>query len=399
MNNHYGRLIIKSKWIKDLKKGSPLIQMAAIANPEVLNMDGQLYHVYDERGEFYGTGYYGQQNKGCGWIISKEKEPRINKAFFRDLFQRALELRSDYFSDNSTTAFRIFNGEGDGFGGITIDYFEEYYLITWYNRGIYTYKELIVDALMSVVECIGLYHKKRFDDKGQYLEDNDFLIGKPAPEPLIVLENNVKFAIYLNDGPMVGVFLDQREVRKRIRDHYAKGKKVLNTFSYTGAFSVFAVLGGANQTTSVDLANRSRPKTRELFEINGIDPDTQEIVVEDVFNYFKYAARKSLVFDMVILDPPSFARSKKRTFSVAKDYVGLLIDAINITEEGGVIVASTNYSNIDIHKFRDFIDAAFKEKRVQYQILESYSLPQDFHISSDFPEGDYLKVVFVQKLS
>ena len=114
---------------------------------------------------------------------------------------------------------------------------------------------------------------------------------------------------------MFGVFLDQRNVRKVIRDKYAEGKSVLNTFSYTGAFSIAAALGGASKTTSVDLANRSKSKTIEQFSVNGIDYDAHDIIVEDVFNYFKYAVRKQLSFDMVILDPPSFARSKKHTFS------------------------------------------------------------------------------------
>ena len=102
----------------------------------------------------------------------------------------------------------------------------------------------------------------------------------------------MNFAVYLNDGAMVGVFLDQRNVRKQIRDKYAKGRTVLNMFSYTGAFSVFAALGGANKTTSVDLANRSLSKTIEQFSVNEVDYEAQDIIVEDVFLYFKYAAKK-----------------------------------------------------------------------------------------------------------
>ena len=120
----------------------------------------------------------------------------------------------------------------------------------------------------------------------------------------------MNFAVYLNDGAMVGVFLDQRNVRKQIRDKYAKGRTVLNMFSYTGAFSVFAALGGASKTTSVDLANRSLSKTIEQFSVNEVDYEAQDIIVEDVFLYFKYAAKKKMKFDMVVLDPPSFARSK-----------------------------------------------------------------------------------------
>ena len=154
--------------------------------------------------------------------------------------------------------------------------------------------------------------------------------------------------------------LDQRDVRKAIRDRYAEGKTVLNTFSYTGAFSVAAALGGATKTTSVDLANRSKSKTIEQFSMNGIDYEAQDIIVEDVFHYFKYAVKKNLTFDLVILDPPSFARSKKVTFSAAKDYTNLLKQAITITEDHGVIVASTNSAAFDMKKFKGFIKTAFK---------------------------------------
>ena len=197
---------------------------------------------------------------------------------------------------------------------------------------------------------------------------------------------------------MVGVFLDQREVRKLIRDKYAYGKSVLNTFSYTGAFSVFAALGGAEKTTSVDLANRSLNKTKEQFTINGIDPSTQSIIVEDVFHYFKYAVKKNLTFDMVILDPPSFARSKKHTFSAEKDYKDLLKEAITITEDDGVIVASTNCSTFGMNKFKGFIDTAFQELDGQYKLMEEFSLPNDFQVNKQFKEGNYLKVVFIRKV-
>ena len=124
----------------------------------------------------------------------------------------------------------------------------------------------------------------------------------------------------------------------------------------------------------------------------------QEIIVEDVFNYFKFAVRKKLSFDLVVLDPPSFARSKKHTFSASKDYVNLLKEAIQITTIGGVIVASTNSANFGMMTFSDFIKRAFKELNGQYKVLERFSLPQDFRVNENFKEGNYLKVVFIKKI-
>ena len=171
---------------------------------------------------------------------------------------------------------------------------------------MYVFKDHIIKAIKSLVSFDGIYEKKRFDNNGMVVDEDSFYIGKRAPEPLIVKENNVNFAIYLNDGAMVGVFLDQKDVRKSIKNLYSKGKTVLNTFSYTGAFSMAAAKGGSI-TTSVDLASRSLDKTRENFTINNIDYNEHEIVVEDIFIYFKEAKKKELKYDMVILDPPSFA--------------------------------------------------------------------------------------------
>ncbi|QKE74451.1 class I SAM-dependent rRNA methyltransferase [Arthrobacter citreus] len=389
---------IKQKFVKDYKAGYPLISKESIVNNKDLINEGALIKLVDERNGFIGKGYYGKQNKGVGWILSLNEHEKISPRFFEDKIKQAINGRQPFYNSSDTTAFRVFNGEGDGIGGFTIDFFDGYYLISWYSEGIFQFKDWVIQAIKNTVEFKGIYQKKRFDTKGQYIEEDDFVMGERGQFPILVKENGVNFAIYLNDGAMVGVFLDQREVRKLIRDKYAYEKTVLNTFSYTGAFSVFAAAGGASKTTSVDLANRSLEKTKEQFQINKIDPATQSIIVEDVFHYFKYAVKKNLLFDMVILDPPSFARSKKHTFSAEKDYKNLLKEAIAITEIDGVIVASTNCSTFGMKKFKGFIDTAFKEMDGQYKLMEEFSLPSDFQINKQFKEGNYLKVVFIRKI-
>ncbi|WP_026695905.1 class I SAM-dependent rRNA methyltransferase [Peribacillus kribbensis] len=392
------QLKIKSKFVSKYKSGYPLIQKEALLNVQALKEEGTLLSLSDEKNQFIGKGYYGRQNKGLGWILTRNEKERIDQEFFNKKMWEAVKKRDSFYQSTETNAFRIFNGEGDGIGGLVIEYFNGYYLIQWYSKGIYQFRDYILAALKTTVDYKGIYQKKRFDTQGKYLDDDDFVTGERGEFPLIVKENGVSFAVYLNESAMVGVFLDQREVRKAIRDTYAKGLKVLNTFSYTGAFSVFAALGGAEKTTSVDLANRSLSKTIEQFSINHIDYEAQDIIVEDVFNYFKYAGRKNLKFDMVILDPPSFARSKKFVFSAEKDYKNLLKEAIAITEKGGIIVASTNASSFGMEKFKGFIEDAFKETGGGYKILEQHSLPEDFRTIKEFPEGDYLKVAFIRKL-
>ncbi|MED0872425.1 class I SAM-dependent rRNA methyltransferase [Bacillus mobilis] len=389
---------IKPKFIKEIKSGYPLILKDAIQNLNDVQEEGTIIKVVDEKNQFIGKGYYGKQNKGYGWILTRKESEQINQSFFESKIKSALHKRKQFYKSSDTTAFRALNGEGDGLGGLIIDYYDGYYVVSWYSEGIYTFRDEIIAALQKVANFKGIYEKKRFDTKGKYIEGDDFVAGERGEFPLIVKENGVNFAVYLNDGAMVGVFLDQRNVRKQIRDTYAKGRTVLNMFSYTGAFSVFAALGGASKTTSVDLANRSLSKTIEQFSVNEVDYEAQDIIVEDVFLYFKYAAKKKMKFDMVVLDPPSFARSKKYTFSAAKDYKNLLKETIAITENNGIIVASTNCSAFDMKKFKGFIDTAFKEMNGKYKILEEHSLPEDFRTIDQFKEGDYLKVVFIEKI-
>ena len=392
-------LTIKTEYVQDYKNAYPLVLKEVCVNFEVLSSEGNILILQDVKKNFIAKAYSGMQNKGHGWVLTQDINEEINIDFFYKKIKEALKYREDFYKDNATTAFRVFNGEGDGVGGLSIDYYDDYYVFTWYSKGIYSFKDDILEAFKKSIKYKGIYEKKRFNTKGMYLDSqSDFIAGVESPKPLIVKENGVNFAVYLDDGAMVGVFLDQKDVRKTLRDKYAKNKTLLNTFSYTGAFSVFGVVGGAIKTTSVDLAKRSLAKTSEQFKINNIDAKEQDIIVEDVFNYFQYAVRKKLLFDIVVLDPPSFARSKKHTFSASKDYVKLLKEAIQITNKGGLIVASTNSANFSMMRFRDFIKQAFYELNEKFKVLESFTLPKDFKVNPNFKEGNYLKVVFIKKI-
>jgi 23S rRNA (cytosine1962-C5)-methyltransferase len=387
---------VNKKAAAKLKKGYPLIEKEAVDNKKVLKEEGMIVRILDDKKNYIGTGYYGIQNKGVGWIVTCEPEEYIDTAFFAKRIKAALNHRQHLFNDPDTTAFRVFNGEGDGIGGLIMDYYNGFYVIHWYSLGIYSFRDDILGAINETITYKGIYEKKRFDQKGQYIEDDDFVAGERGEFPIIVKENGVNFAVDLNDGAMTGIFLDQRDVRLAIYERYSKDAEMLNMFSYTGAFSVCSALGGAKKTTSVDVANRSRAKTIEQFDVNNLDAGEHEIIVDDVFQYFKYAARKERTFDLVVVDPPSFAKTKKRTFSAAKDYTKLLKETIDLTKNNGVIVASTNSSTVDLKRFKGFIKDACKEKGVAYSILEQYALPDDFRTIDEFPEGNYLKVFFIK---
>ncbi|BBD24583.1 class I SAM-dependent rRNA methyltransferase [Enterococcus faecalis] len=386
------KLQVTKKAEHKFKKGYPLIQKEDLQQvPAPLPTDWLT--LIDSKGQRLAEGYLGEQNKGIGWLLSWHGP--INQSFFQQLFEISREKRTSFEKDSLTTAYRLFNGEGDGIGGLIIDRYADYAVFSWYNETLYQKKAELLTAFRTVYpDIIGAYEKIRFSTKD--LPESQFLYGEQAPEPLLVTENGVQFATYLNEGLMTGIFLDQKEVRGRLVDGFAVGKTVLNMFSYTGAFSVAAAMGGAVATTSVDLAKRSLPKTTEQFEVNHLNLTAQKIIVMDVFDYFKYASRKGLSYEMIILDPPSFARNKKKVFSVAKNYGELVKDSIDILTDKGTLIASTNAANLSLAKYKKMVITALQEKNVRYKITDTYQLPADFQVNPNFPEGNYLKVLFIE---
>ena len=370
---------------KKLAKGLVLLEASDLAD---VNLKNQEVEVHSQEGNFLGTAYLSQQNKGLGWFVSIDKVT-FNQAFFETLFRQAKEKRSAYYQDDLTTAFRLFNQEGDGFGGLTVDLYGDYAVFSWYNSYVYQIRKVISEAFRQVFpEVLGTYEKIRF--KGLDYE-SAHVYGQEAPDFFTVLENGVLYQVFMNDGLMTGIFLDQHEVRGSLVDGLAMGKSLLNMFSYTAAFSVAAAMGGASQTTSVDLAKRSRELSQAHFQANGISTDDHRFIVMDVFEYFKYAKRKGLTYDVIVLDPPSFARNKKQTFSVAKDYHKLISQSLEILNPGGIIIASTNAANVSRQKFTEQIDKGFAGR--SYQILNKYGLPADFAYNKKDESSNYLKVI------
>ena len=379
------RIRVSKRVEKKLAKGLVLLEASDLEN---VNLKDQEVEVHSQDGKFLGTAYLSQQNKGLGWFVSTDKVT-FNQAFFEMLFRQAKEKRSAYYQDDLTTAFRLFNQEGDGFGGLTVDLYGDYAVFYCYNSYVYQIRQIISEAFRQVFpEVLGAYEKIRF--KGLDYE-SAHVYGQEAPDFFTVLENGVLYQVFMNDGLMTGIFLDQHEVRGSLVDGLAMGKSLLNMFSYTAAFSVAAAMGGASQTTSVDLAKRSRELSQAHFQANGLSTDAHRFIVMDVFEYFKYAKRKGLTYDVIVLDPPSFARNKKQTFSVAKDYHKLISQSLEILNPGGIIIASTNAANVSRQKFTEQIDKGFAGR--SYQILNKYGLPADFAYNKKDESSNYLKVI------
>lgn len=378
-----------------IQAGGRLIKLEDFEKPEEIETakEGLNFFISDASQSFTGQAIVGRQNKGFAWVFSLDTYDYWSPDFIDYLLKEAISKREELFTSQETTAFRLFNGEGDGLGGLTIDWYDSYLQLTWYSRGMYQYLDWWLEALTgSGLEIEGIYQTKRFavSEDEQSIEH---LWGQEADDELIVKENGIQYACYLGKEWMTGLFLDQREVRDFIQTQ-ADGLSVLNLFSYTGAFSIAAAVGGSSKTVSIDVANRSTEMTQRNFELNDIEYKTgqHEVRIMDVFDYIAYARRNNLTFDLIVCDPPSFARTKQYTFSALKDYADLAKDLFSLTAPGGLCILSTNHSMYSQTAFQDDINEVAKKTKRQTQLIQSFGLPNDFPTSQD-NESQYLKVL------
>lgn len=382
------KLYVDSFVEKKIKRG---IQLLDGKDFHQLDLDNQLVALYNHSRQFLGTAYLSRQNKGIGWFLGNGKVDLI-ESYFESLFSKAKQKRQHFENSDLTTAYRLFNQDGDNFGGVTIDRYADFVVFSWYNTFVYQYRDIIVKAFQKVYPAVKVgYEKIRF--KGLDYE-SAHIYGQEAPETFTILENGVKYSVFMNDGLMTGIFLDQHEVRDALINELGLGKRVLNMFSYTAAFSVAAAMGGAIETTSVDLAKRSRELSQAHFEANGLDVTNHHFVVMDVFEYFKYAKRKNLTFDLIVIDPPSFARNKKQLFSVAKDYHRLISQALEVLSDDGTIIASTNAANLTVAQFKKQLEKGFAS--VKHEYIRLQQLPSDFTVNKADMSSNYLKVFTIK---
>lgn len=382
------KLYVDSFVEKKIKRG---IQLLDGKDFHQLDLDNQLVALYNHSRQFLGTAYLSRQNKGIGWFLGNGKVDLI-ESYFESLFSKAKQKRQHFENSDLTTAYRLFNQDGDNFGGVTIDRYADFVVFSWYNTFVYQYRDIIVKAFQKVYPAVkGGYEKIRF--RGLDYE-SAHIYGQEAPETFTILENGVKYSVFMNDGLMTGIFLDQHEVRDALINELGLGKRVLNMFSYTAAFSVAAAMGGAIETTSVDLAKRSRELSQAHFEANGLNVTNHHFVVMDVFEYFKYAKRKNLTFDLIVIDPPSFARNKKQTFSVAKDYHHLISQALEVLSDDGTIIASTNAANLTVAQFKKQLEKGFAS--VKHEYIRLQQLPSDFTVNKADMSSNYLKVFTIK---
>lgn len=308
-------------------------------------------------------------------------------------------LREADLTQGKTEAYRLIFGEGDGLPGITVDLYGQYAVVATYSTGVEVLKDWVVQALRETVPLKGILQRARTrateaesDDPGTERGGGKLqaLWGRLPPRELVVEEHGLKFKANLFEGQKTGLFLDHRENRRFIQD-WSNNKTVLNCFSYTGAFSVYALRGGAKQVVSCDIAVQATAAATENFRINGFDPDEHEFLSEDCFELLTRFGKEKRRFDLIILDPPSFAHAKKNVYSALRGYTRLNQLALNLLEPGGILASASCTSYVSPEMFRDMLATAAANQGKRLQILHDAGQPLDHPVPAHFLEGRYLK--------
>ncbi len=315
--------------------------------------------------------------------------------------ERARALRERVVDLSNTTVFRILNGEGDGVPGIFVDRFGDFGVSREPRDPDAKGRKKIYVALMESWGLRGIYEKGRAVrgfHPGQTPENRPF-VGDDAPEEIAVRENGMILLARLREGARPGVYPDQRENRLHLVP-LLKNSRVLNTFSYTGAFSVRAALSGAKETVSVDLSKRALEWSKNNFAANGLDPSAHRHVKADTFDYLGLARRKGFRFDIGILDPPSFSTSRRSVFRAKRDWPLLIEAALKVLKPGGRLAISCNTHEIDKGNILGMITAGMSGKGRRVVKPETVlGHPADFPSGRSRREQDTLQFIITRPIT
>lgn len=366
----------------------PWIFSGAIKQQDANIQDGDIIEVYSAKQQFLGMAQY-QKGSITGRIISFSKQ-QVNVDFWVKKIQRALDYRKflDLEGNVNTNVYRLVFGEGDGAPGLIMDYYDGHVVFQAHSIGMHKCRTDIAEALQQVYKQ---HLKSVYDKSSETLPNNysaglvnEYLYGS-CDEELIVLENGVKFYIDFINGQKTGFFIDQRENRSLLGT-YSKGKRVLNTFSYTGGFSMYAAKHGCEIVHSVDSSAKAIDLCNKNATLNSIS--NHEGFAVDTFDYLKDHGKN---YDIIILDPPAFAKSRDVSHNAVIGYKRLNQMALQNIKKGGILFTFSCSGVIDKKLFYNTVTAAAIESRRNMKLLHTLSQPADHPIIPNFPEGEYLK--------
>lgn len=348
--------------------------------------DGELLSIYASDGQLMGSGYFNRQSGIAGRMVSFDKTPPL-ESLEQKLFA-AIQLRRQMVNPQHTNAYRLVNGEGDGIPGLILDVYDRVIVLQSSTKGIDLLKPWIVDQLKTHLKPETIYEKSLIPSRREEgLRDvQGFLYGKEEEE-VVFKENGLLFKTNLTHSQKTGFFLDHREMRQWVRE-LAKDKRVLNAFSYTGGFTVYALAGGAKSVDSIDISKEAIETAKQNVALNGWNPETQGFFCEDVFVGLR---QRELPYDLVILDPPAFAKRQKDVVSACRGYKDINRLAMHKMPPQSLLLTCSCSHYVDEELFQKVLFQAALEARRQVRIVGRHRLAFDHPINLFHPESNYLK--------
>jgi len=385
---------------KSIERKHPWVFSGAIHKiinePPQLPENGELVKVVDSKNNFLALGHFGDGTIAVRIISFIEQE--INQDFWNKKIKAAYQVRESLNLTNNpaTNMYRLIHAEGDGLPGLIIDYYNGTAVIQCHSIGMYNYRNNIVEALKKTYpkkDLIAIYDKsaESLAKQNQANYANEYLYQASEPN-LVGLENNCAFHLDWINGQKTGFFLDQRENRKLLGE-FSKNKKVLNTFCYSGGFSVYALKAGAKLVHSIDSSQKAIDLTNQNIELNKLK--NHEAITSGTLNFLKQNTED---YDIIILDPPAYAKSQKAKHNAIQGYKRLNAMALKQIKSGGILFTFSCSQAVNRKLFYDTIMAAAIEVGRNVKVLHHLSQPADHPVNIFHPEGEYLKglVLFVE---
>jgi 23S rRNA (cytosine1962-C5)-methyltransferase len=385
MYNTANSVVLKPGREVHVRNRHPWVFLGAVASfPKCDN--GDLLPVIDASGAFLGHGYFNQGQSIVGRMINFDTtNPR--DALIAHL-KDAIDLRARIISAD-TTAYRLVNGEGDFLPGLIVDMYGSVLVLQINTLGMEKLKPLILDTLQEVFPAAAIYEKSSTGTRAKegLSEANAWLVGH-IDMPVTIQENGIRFLVDVVAGQKTGFFLDQRGMRSLVRK-YSQNTSVLNCFSYTGGFSIYALAGGAQKADSIDTDKRASILTQKNLALNNYGSDHGTVYTEDVFSFLE--RMKPTEYNFIILDPPAFAKRASDVPNASRGYRELNRLALQKLPPNGLLLTSSCSAHIDRNTFQTIVFQAAKDAGRNIKILSHHLLAADHPISLYYPEGDYLK--------
>lgn len=394
----YGKICLKEGREKSLFYRHPWVFSGGIDTAKsALPSDGGLVEIVDFKGSFLARGYYNSQSNIAVRVLTFGKEA-IDSAFFEGRLAAAGVLRESLLGDE-TNAYRLIFAEGDSLPGLIVDKYDDVLVVQFHTLGMEKLKSYVVDALVKVLKPKAVYERSDVGVRRQEGLDTlpkRLLYGDFDGKPVEVKENGIKFLVDVVNGQKTGFFLDQRDNRSATA-RYARGKKVLNLFSYTGGFSCYALGADAEHVTDVDASHEATNFCNDNVKLNGFDEAKHTAVVSDVFRFLEKTIADGVKYDLVIVDPPAFAKSQKDLKNALKAYAKVNEQALKVLASKGMLMSSSCSSHVTPIMFRQAIFQAALRTNDDLVVVEQRTQPFDHPNTIYFPEGEYLKFLILQK--